>query len=106
MFDEFNVSRSALWSAMDAIGATRAEVHFSGGNDEGGTDRIRVYKGNVELDALDVPERLSDLLDRLPNEKYYTFAGDFEVYGTVIVDRATESVEFSGRESVTVWEEF
>jgi hypothetical protein len=104
IFDDYKVNRAALWAAMDAIGATRAEVEFSGGNDEGGADAVRVYRGEAELVERDVPSDLDNLLTDLPHEKYYTFAGDFEVCGTVTVDRAKQSVEFHGHERV--WQDF
>lgn len=100
MFDEYKVDRDALWAAMDAADVATCEVEFSGGGDEGGADR-------VELDGkecTDYESPLYELLARLPHERYYTFAGEFQVRGTIYVDRATQTIRIEGYESS--WDSF
>jgi hypothetical protein len=100
MFDTYKVDRADLWAAMDAAGVVSAVVEFSGGNDEGGTDR-------VELDGkecTDYKSPLCALLARLPHERYYSFAGDYEVHGRIMVDRAAMTVMMEGQESATTWD--
>lgn len=95
MFDAYKVDRAALWAAMDAAGVTYALVEFSGGNDEGGADLV-IVDGK---ECTDYQSELYNLLARLPHERYYSFAGDFEVHGTVMIDRADMMVTMSGSES-------
>ena len=102
MFDRYTVDRTVLLNAMCEAKAIRAIVEFSGGNDEGGADSITIIH---EDDSETNPDTYGDdplaaLLSRLPSEKYYSFAGDFDVTGTVTVCRnATDmSVTISGSE--------
>lgn len=105
-------------------GATRAVVEFSGGNDQGGADRIALYNGEVEIcevhehyphyhfdqdkkEWVKVPlpdeERaeaeLSEALTRPVYQAYGTFAGDFDVNGVVVWDVESGQVWMEGEES-------
>lgn len=86
-------------------GIVEAHVHFSGGNDEGGPDSVTFVKadgskeeaawwGNDSIDS----ELLEALAQPIFN-KYYSFAGDFYVHGSVVWDVTKGTVEMSGDES-------
>lgn len=94
--------------AMKARNAVSVEVHFSGGNDEGGVDTIYFVnaEGDREMFKVDWPKyvwesrsykfqddqheqdwRLREVLARPVMDEWGTFAGDFSVDGTVIFNQ-------------------
>jgi hypothetical protein len=112
-------------------GATRAVVEFSGGNDQGGADRICLYNGEEEICEIQehyphyhfdqekkewikvpLPEdeyaeaELCEALTRPVYQTYGTFAGDFDVDGKVVWDVESDEVWMKGEESTTVYEPF
>jgi hypothetical protein len=105
-----------------ARGATRAVVHFSGGNDEGGADSIYLYNGDEKVAELEpygydseevwddekkqfVPnpdykeDRLCDWLADIPSDRYGNFAGEFYVSGVITIDTITDKIAWSVDES-------
>lgn len=96
---------------MAEAGVARAAVEFSGGNDEGGVDAIRLYDADgKEVRSLEGWEETyaksrGDLvreLERPVDDKYGSFAGDFYVRGTVVWDLAARSCVMDGEEQVSV----
>ncbi len=97
------LDRTGAFAALKRLGADRAVVEFSGGNDEGGPDNISLLKNDETIRTLSVAwhagEEDKDLLalaDALSDpvfEAYGTFAGDFDVTGEVIWDVAEQTVQ-------------
>jgi hypothetical protein len=99
-------SREQVFEQLIARGATRAIVEFSGGNDEGGPDRVRLLGAQGELPELTIcasfkdptpeetaDEALTEGLSQPIYDQYGTFAGDFEVTGELIWDLDNRTVE-------------
>ena len=99
------MTRAEVFAALASRGADRAVVEFSGGNDEGGPDRITLYRDEEEMHALSTSPsemgtataradaRLADALSDPVFEEYGTFAGDFDVAGEVIWEVDGETVQ-------------
>jgi hypothetical protein len=97
------LDRSGAFQALARLGADRAVVEFSGGNDEGGADAITLFRREDVLRTLPTawqgsdPEKhlvpLSDALSDPVFEAYGTFAGDFDVTGEVIWDVPAKTVQ-------------
>lgn len=124
------MSRSSVFAALKSKGVAKVEVHYSGGNDEGGVNQIELfdadgknighmdeyYGGTQQWDeatqkwipaaAPNDDQRLSEALCAPVYDKYYSFAGDFYVDGIVRWDVATEKVKMSGTEQVSHDEDF
>ncbi len=100
---ESRLGRADAFAALERLGADRAVVEFSGGNDEGGPDTITLFNGEETLRTLptswqagDDKQHLvavSDALSEPVFEAYGTFAGDFDVTGEVIWDVQSKSVQ-------------
>ncbi len=96
------LDRAGAFAALKRLGADRAVVEFSGGNDEGGPDAITLFAGEDTLRSLPTwwqaggEDRdlgpLSDALSAPVFEAYGTFAGDFDVTGEVIWDVRASTV--------------
>lgn len=83
-------------------GYASAVVLFQGGNDEGGPDEI--YYTLTEIDPeTNKPRRVQDSSDwwnseddlvswlaNLPSQEYGSFAGDFDVSGTIVITPGAE----------------
>lgn len=78
-------------------GANRAFVRFSGGCDDGGPDEIVLLDGDAPVATMDrtygglapksfVDHALEDALASPIYDRWYGFAGDFSVSGTVVWD--------------------
>ncbi len=97
------LNRAGAFAALADMGADRAVVEFSGGNDEGGPDAVTAFKGEEVIRTLPTwwqaedPERhlvaLTDALSAPVYEVYGTFAGDFDVSGEVIWDVEAKTVQ-------------
>lgn len=105
-------TKARVFQLLRAKGASKAVVRFSGGNDEGGVDSIELILplANGEEAKVDLPvyhgsymhpgkdktddQDLSDLLGSPVDDRYGSFAGDFEVYGTVVWDVAAATATF------------
>lgn len=97
---------------MRALGADRMEAGYSGGNDEGGVNDIKLFDAaGKEIEAPDFylerepragdPEYairegkvreqhpLWEAADSIMSTKYGTWCGEFEAYGTLFVDVKT-----------------
>lgn len=98
------MSRDEAFAALSVRGATRAVVQFSGGNDEGGPDLVRLFAGQRVLGELTcaranhptpgeiADEELADGLSEPIYDQYGSFAGDYEVNGEVIWDLSDRTV--------------
>lgn len=108
-------------SLLRSRGIVKAEVSFSGGNDEGGVEEITLIDGagvesNFEISygggysyvngryqrddsALTEDQKLSIALQKPVDDAYGSFAGDFNVYGSVIFDTVKNTVTMSKSES-------
>jgi hypothetical protein len=99
------LDRPGVFAALKRLGANRAVVEFSGGNDEGGPDSITLYVGEEEVSTLSAwptgtrtveeqaQDRLADALSEPVFDEYHTFDGDFDVTGEVIWDVAEGTVQ-------------
>lgn len=88
-----NSGNGAAFRAIRLRGAVVAVVYFSGGGDSGGVDRIELLDaagdevGKVgEDDSLPDGTSLWDVLGKPVYDRYYSFAGEFYVDGTVTWD--------------------
>lgn len=123
------LTRDEAFAELEARGAACARVWFSGGGDEGGVDSIHLEAlGGKELARLESPnvpchwnpqtnryealremtldERLYGALEKPVDDRYGSFAGEFQVRGTVVWDVATRTVKMDGSETYDHWESF
>lgn len=146
MKDTFD--KKAAFDGMTKRGINRIEIHFSGGNDEGGIDQIQAtdlegneiviedtpwvascYENQTVTKGVWLPHHahggdfqnqkfvpLSDLdaevldninfrssFENIVYGKYYTFAGDYYVEGTAILDVSENVAKITGQETVQEW---
>jgi len=121
-----NMTKSEVFAELTRRGIKRVEVEFSGGGDEGGCDGITLFDiagketelkehwGSYGADFNSrKPEKnataddvLSMALCKPVYDKYYSFAGEFHVHGTVTWDVAAKTCKMNGQESVETYEEF
>lgn len=124
--------REQVFQWLEAKNYTKAVVSFSGGGDEGGVDRIQLYKSKEGeaaeiVDEFEVrakytfeggryTERVEDDkendfyvqqgLSKPVYDKYHTFAGEFYVNGEIIWDVEKKTITRSGEESYMRGEPF
>lgn len=120
------LTRDEIFAEMEKRGIARLEVAFSGGGDEGGVDEFRAYDAHgeelvhvklkeqcfyrryinnewvVEGDFADDDSLLGTSAAQPICDKYYGFAGDFQVHGTLVYDLASRGVFMEGEESQMV----
>lgn len=124
------MSREEAFAELKARGATHAVVEFQGGHDEGGVEAITLFNGEQEIGELptdydvwyvDAPGQpmkqrelkekeladasLAEALSQPVEDKYYTFAGDFHVDGTVTWNVADKSCKMKATETVDSYED-
>lgn len=129
-FSKFTMTREQIWAALEGRAAS-VEVVFQGGNDEGGVEdiyfmdadgnqieRMQEYYPhsgvwNTETQTMDysktepTPDQLLSFnLCRPVYSKYYSFAGDFYVQGTLTWDVLNKQVTMDGTEEVSQYENF
>ena len=116
-------AKANLMRALTALGATEAVAYYSGGNDEGGVDRITLTLTDGETRELDPWEMQDEKWDvvkgrYVPNEgfdpnekivcdamqapvhsKYGGFGGEFYASGRVVATVATGEFSMDGEES-------
>jgi len=120
------MDRAAVFKELKRRGIAKANVHFSGGGDEGGCDNIELlneageivceleeYYANTliidgpgktrEIDPPDNDEELSEGLCVPMYERFGGFDGS-SVQGTITWDVAGEKITLEGSEEV--WESF
>lgn len=92
------MTRNEVFTELEKQGITCVTVLFSGGNDEGGCDGITATKADGT--TIDLPENddLGEALVTPIYDKYYGFAGEFSVNGTLIWDVSSKTVKMSGDE--------
>lgn len=106
---EQKMTREEAFLALEEMGAIKAHVHFSGGNDEGGSDYIQIYLGDGERKDIheyvwgdnkqtDEETQLAVALAEPVYESYGSFAGDFSVSGLIEWDVVKREVKMSGEE--------
>ena len=103
------MSKQAAINQLRELGAVRAVAEFSGGHDEGGIDNINVYNNAGQKLAYEWEWRsdpVSIYFDEVVEGKYYAFAGDFYVSGTVSLNAETGETRMDGEESVESYEPF
>lgn len=121
-----NVSQ-AMRKLMDR-GVAKVKVSFSGGGDEGGVESIVLYDNNgtnigtleesydgytynpvtkqYEQKGLTEDQEIAKVLGKPVYDKYYSFAGEFYVSGTVDWDVFKGTHKMSGQESHEYYEDF
>lgn len=127
-FPKLEMTREQIWAALEGRAAA-VEVTFQGGNDEGGvediyfmdadgnqTERMQEYypsgTWNPETKTMEYSSTassdqiLSFNLCKPVYDKYYSFAGEFYVNGTVTWDVLNKAVTMNGTEEVTEYENF
>jgi hypothetical protein len=124
------MTRNEVFEALKKRGYTKAAVHFSGGNDEGGVDEVRLHPSKMDVDGdhfreVRCPteydeatrtwkptrpptedELLSEALGKSVYAKYGSFAGEFYVSDTVVWDAEARKVYMEGQEEVSHWKDF
>lgn len=110
--------KTDLRPVLAAANIERIEASFSGGNDEGGVDSIKVVfedgtKINLKVWGSQkaviagdetLAGKIAALVDQIVYSKYYTFAGDFSVRGDLVVDVLKGEINMEGEESN--WDSF
>lgn len=99
--DGVGTNKARTFTLLRKLGATKAVLHFSGGNDEGGVDAILLHfptpEGAEKPLTKDFPVayynqegdedvELSLLLQAPIDAEYGTWAGEFSAYGTLVWD--------------------
>jgi len=123
------MDRSQVWKMLEEKNVAKVEIHFQGGNDEGGCDNIVLLDAEgktigemnewyehkewcPETEQWKVTNKptnddlLSKALCEPVYEKYYTFAGEFYVDGTLHWCVKDRLVTISASEEVSTWESF
>lgn len=101
-------ARQEGWKVMEEVGAVKAEVYFTGGNDEGGAEQITLTLGDGSQKEVEpyshgrnensLDGRLADLLTIPVYDEYGGFAGEFQVEGTLLWDYSAKTVAMEGYE--------
>lgn len=123
-----DITPDNIFDYLKEIGIHQAVVAYSGGHDEGGVDNIIFYKLNgltlemvskhyephnsyYDQDTQSMKERELDRLDlhlkamcEPVYEKYYSFATEGYVHGSVVWDAQERAAYFDGSEEVKTWE--
>lgn len=114
------LTRNEMWAELEKRGVTKAEVHFSGGNDEGSIDHVYLMNDDEVIATLQEEyimavwekgawkyEKEHSLDGKLVNslaepveERYGSFAGDFYVDGIVSYDVKNRKVMMNYDDSV------
>lgn len=125
--NELCLTREQVWEELTRRNAAKAVVHFSGGNDEGSVSRIELVDANGaeigELQEIYAPtewsekekkwvrktqptqeELLVNALVRPVYDKYYSFAGEYYVEGTVTFNVANRTAHMEASETVESYE--
>ena len=99
-----------LLSTLKEVGGDYVEADYSGGNDEGGVDDVRVYRRfeeNGEEQKVEIEagtgrwgDPIYDLCNEVMSSKYYTWAGEFYASGTLYVDAREKRVWTEGGETI------
>jgi hypothetical protein len=101
------LDRAGVFEALERLGADRAVVEFTGGNDEGGPDSITLYNAqnnagelsplayaSIESTAAQRAEaELVAFLGQPIYDQYGGFDGDFDVYGELVWDVRAKTVQ-------------
>lgn len=118
---ESKVNNTTILNTLKQKNIRKVVVEFSGGHDEGGADNINVYlngqddpitsisvwgAANKDEDNSILDKNLIDLLCKPIYDKYYSFAGEFSVYGELTWDTEKHSIKFNGSESVESYQHF
>lgn len=101
------INKELIFSELTAKNINSVHIGFSGGNDEGGADDMVIRRNNGDEEKSDFWRNLStiipsDIVEKLTEpiyDKWGGFAGDFQVYGTLIWDVEKKDVYFQGQES-------
>lgn len=101
------MTRNMAFGLLKAADIVQAEVKFAGGNDEGTIESITLHKKDGTNTIIDYTynnrDPLHEELSKPVWEKYGSFAGNFEVYGSIIWDVETGTISMNGQESCTTW---
>ena len=115
IFTREGMSTQEIFSELRKRGATKEVVSFSGGNDEGHAESIRLLSGEEVLGDIgqaqyaepETPDTKLAVAMVVPvYERYGSFAGEFYVRGEVVYDVATGEVDMHGEEETRSWESF
>lgn len=111
------MGRERVFEALRRLGVERAEIEFSGGNDEGGVSEVRFCRSGEEAEEVaphgdydhekgrwvrrdGYPQALIDGLAEPVYRQYGTFAGDYYVEGTITWEVGEETVTQTGSEEI------
>jgi hypothetical protein len=107
------MDRKRMFAELRKRGAAKAVVEFGGGGDDGGVENIQLLsETGFPICTLEpwggegVEKELAAALSKPVYDKYYSFAGEFYVNGTIEYDVEKETVIMSGKESEEVWNDF
>lgn len=128
-FPSAETAKAALFEQMKEVGASRLEASYSGGNDEGGVDEIKVL---IDADGrtIPVPERwydrpataedddweirkgivhvwnpLWEAADSVLSTEFGSWAGEYSAHGTLFADLKEGRVWRQGEMEVSTYEE-
>jgi hypothetical protein len=103
------LTKAQVYDRLRERAATRVEIPFSGGNDEGGADAIILYAGEEQIGdlptwsepgAADPDTELADALTA-PIYARWNFDGEPYVDGTLTWDVTSETTTLTGEASTT-----
>lgn len=133
-FDPANFdTKDKVFAELKRRGAAQCIVAFSGGNDSGGADSIRLLdKTKTEIATLTEGPWPSQVFDKATGttkvgrlddksaefegdftaalvqpvyERHFTFAGDFYVHGTITWDVERKTISGKEQQEVSSWEQ-
>lgn len=104
------MNKREVFAELARRGATRAEVRFSGGNDEGGADSIVLYNGETEVGDIVLSyagpgDPFAEILQQPIDDHWGGFAGDYSVSGTLTWDVTNETASLVYEETEYVHHE-
>jgi len=116
------MDKQKIFEMLKARKAHRAEVVFSGGNDEGGVESVTLFgpgrkmtelkdlsKYNWETRQYECPDDdsvLYRLLEKPVDDEYGSFAGEYYVSGKIVFRTKTKEIVMEGEEEVSRSESF
>lgn len=93
------MSHDSVYQQIKAAGYVKLHAHYQGGNDEGGADEVTAVKADGSEESFGWDDPMSQLVNDVLSEKYGSWAGEFEAYGTITIDADKRDITMVGEES-------
>ena len=107
------MDRKGMFAELRRRMVGKVVVEFSGGGDEGGVEEIRLLSatgfpmGTIKpWDGKGIDKELAEILSAPVYDRYYGFAGEFHVSGTIEYNVETETATMECSESHEEYENF